>query len=87
MSKLNILPMCVCVCFCAQSCLTLCNPVDCGLAGSSVLGIFQARIVEWVAISYSRDLPEQGIKPMIPRASCIAGGLFTIALPGKLSYL
>ena len=39
---------------CAQSCLTLCNPMDCSLPGSSVLGIFQARILEWVAISSSR---------------------------------
>ena len=54
------------MCVCAQSCLTLCDPVNHGLAGSSVHGIFQARILEWVAISYSRDLPEQGIKPMIP---------------------
>ena len=37
-----------------QSCLTLYNPVDCSLPGSSVHGIFQARILEWVAISYSR---------------------------------
>ena len=37
-----------------QSCLTLCNPVDCSLPGSSVHGIFQARILEWVAISFSR---------------------------------
>ena len=87
MITLNILPVCVCVCVyvcvCAQSCLTLCDPIDCGLAGSSVHGIVQARILEWVAISYSRDLPEQGIKPMIPRASCIAGGLLTTAPPGK----
>ena len=38
----------------AQSCPTLCNPVDCSLPGSSVHGIFQARILEWVAISFSR---------------------------------
>ena len=38
----------------AQSCLTLCNPVDCSLPGSSVHGILQARIVEWIAISFSR---------------------------------
>ena len=37
-----------------QSCLTLCNPVDCILTGSCVHGIFQARILEWVAISFSR---------------------------------
>ena len=38
----------------AQSCPTLCDPVDCSLPGSSVHGIFQARILEWVAISFSR---------------------------------
>ena len=38
----------------AQSCLTLCDPVDCSLPGSSVDGILQARILEWVAISFSR---------------------------------
>ena len=43
-----------CVCVCAESCLTLCNPVDCSLLGSSVHGIFQVRILDWVAISYSR---------------------------------
>ena len=38
----------------AQSCLTLCNPVDCSPPGFSVHGILQARILEWVAISFSR---------------------------------
>ena len=38
----------------AQSCLTLCNPVDCIPTGSSIHGILQARILEWVAISFSR---------------------------------
>ena len=38
----------------AQSCPTLCNPMDCSLLGSSVHGIFQARVLEWVAISFSR---------------------------------
>ena len=38
----------------AQSCPTLCNPVDCSLPGFSVHGILQARILEWVAISLSR---------------------------------
>ena len=35
----------------AQSCPTLCNPMDCSLPGSSVHGIFQARVLEWVAIA------------------------------------
>ena len=38
----------------AQSCLTLCDPMDCSPPGSSVPGIFQAGILEWVAISYYR---------------------------------
>ena len=38
----------------AQSCPTLCDPVDCSLLGSSIHGILQARILEWVAISFSR---------------------------------
>ena len=37
----------------AQSCLTLCDPVDCSLPGSSIYGIFQARVLEWVAIAFS----------------------------------
>ena len=44
-------------CFCAQplqSCLTLCDPMDCSLPGSSVLGILQARILKWVAMPSSR---------------------------------
>ena len=38
----------------AQSCLILSNPMDCSLPGSSVRGIFQARILEWGAIAFSR---------------------------------
>ena len=44
------------MCVIAQSCLTLCNPVDCSLPVSSVCGISQARILEWVAISFSRGI-------------------------------
>ena len=40
----------LCVCLVAQSCLTLCNPMDCSLSGSSVHGILRARILEWVAM-------------------------------------
>ena len=38
----------------AQSCLTLCNPMDCSPPGSSIYGIFQARVLEWGAIAFSR---------------------------------
>ena len=57
-----------------QWCLTLCDPMDYNLPGSSVHGVFQARILEWVAISFSR-----GSSP--PRdenwVSFIAGRFFT----------
>ena len=48
----------------AQSCPTLCDPMDCCLSGSSVHGIFQARVLEWIAISFSRGYgPDPGIEP------------------------
>ena len=50
----------------AQLCPTLCDPMDCSLPGSSVHGIFQARVLQWVAISFSRDLPNPGIKLRSP---------------------
>ena len=49
-----------------QSCPTLCNPMDCGSPGSSVHGILQARILEWVAILSPGDLPNPGIEPTPP---------------------
>ena len=51
-SELNIPILCVCVLI--QSCPTLCNPVDCSPSGSSVHGVYQARILEWVTIFFSR---------------------------------
>ena len=58
-----------CMCVCAlllQSCLTFCDPMNCSPPGSSVHVIFMARILEWVAISSSRDLPDPGIEPASP---------------------
>ena len=40
----------------APLCPTLCNPMDCNLPGSSIHGIFQARVLEWVAIAFSSSL-------------------------------
>ena len=57
----------------AQSCLTLCNPKDCSLPGSSVHGILQARILEWVAISSSRG--SSGTRDQT-QVSCFAGRFF-----------
>ena len=50
----------------AQSCLTLCDPMDCSLPSSSVHGILQARILEWVAISFSRGSLTQGSNLGLP---------------------
>ena len=53
-----------CCCLVAKSCLTLCDPMDYSLPGSSVHGIFQARILEWVAMASSRGIfPTQGLNP------------------------
>ena len=62
---------------CAQSSPTLCDPMDYKPPGSSVHEIFQARILEWVAISYSRDLPSPGIEPSSLESPALAGGFFT----------
>ena len=42
-----------------QSCPTLSDPMDCSLPGSSIHGIFQARVLEWGAIAFSADMTEQ----------------------------
>ena len=70
-SKANLVSiLCVCV-LVAQLCLTLCDPVDCGSPGdppgSSAHGILQERILEWVAISFSRGSSlDQGLSPGLP---------------------
>ena len=50
----------------AQSCPTLCVPMDCSLPDSSVHEIFQAIVLEWISISFSRELPDPGIEPRSP---------------------
>ena len=59
----------------SRSCPTLCNPMGCSPLVSSVQGISQGRILEWVAISFSKSLPDPGIEPWF---SCIAGMFFTL---------
>ena len=56
------------LCLITQSCPILCNPTDCSLPGSSVHGILQARILEWVAFPFSRGSSQYnpGIKPRSP---------------------
>ena len=50
----------------AQSCLTVCDPMDYSLPGSSYHEVLQARILEWEAVPFSRDLPNPRIKPRSP---------------------
>ena len=71
----------------AQSCLTLCDPLDCSPPGSSVHGILQARILEWIAMPFSRESsrPRKGLLPyrQIPhslRIWAVTLGCETIAL-------
>ena len=59
----------------AQSCPTLCDPMDCSLSGSSIHGIFQARVLEWIAISFSRGSSWPRTRT---RVSHIAGRRFTL---------
>ena len=61
----------------AQPLPTLCGPMDCSPPGSSVHGIFQARILEWVSIAYSRGFSNQEIEPSSLLSLALAGVFFT----------
>ena len=77
---LFMLSVCVCV-FSHFSCVWLfCDPMDYSLPGSSVHGILQARILEWVTMPSSRGFFQPRDQTC---SSCIAGGFFTTESPGK----
>ena len=63
-----------------QSCLTLCNPMNCSLQGSSVHGIFQARTLKWVAISFSKRSFQHRDWTLV---ACLTGRFFTTEPSGK----
>jgi len=65
-----------------QLCLTLCDPMDYGPPVSSVYGILQARILEWLPFPSPRDLPDPGIKPTYPE---LQADSLPSELPGKPS--
>ena len=65
---------------CAQSCPTLCDPMEHSLPGSSVHVILQARILEWVAMPSSRGSSQPRDRNQV---SCTAGRFFTIWATGK----
>ena len=72
------------MCLVTQSCPALCDPMDCSPQGSSVHGIFQARIQEWAAISYSREyLPNPGIKHTSFACPASVYRCFSTTPPGK----
>ena len=64
---------CCCCCLVTKSSWTLCNPMDCSPPGSSVHGIFQARILEWLPFPSPEDLPWPRDRTQV---SCLAGRLF-----------
>src|SRR5574342_240891 len=68
-----------------QSCPTLCDPMGCSPPGSSVHGILQARILEWVAIPFSRGSSSPRDQTQVSCVSCIEGRFFTTELLGKPS--
>ena len=67
----------------AQLCPTLCNPLDCSLPGTSVHGIFQARVLEWIAISFSRGSSRPRNRT---RVSSIASRHFTVWATRDIKY-
>ena len=71
-------------CSVAKSCPTLCDLMVCSPPGSSVHRISQARILKWVAFSYSRGSSELRDQTQV---SCIAGGFFTLVPPGLPCWL
>ena len=67
----------------AQLCLTLCNPMDCSLSGFSVHGIFQARVLEWGAISFSKRSSRPKDQTQV---SHIVGRCFTVWATREVTY-
>ena len=73
--------VCCCYCLLTKSCLTLYSPKDCSLPGSSVHEISQAKILEWVAISFSRGSSRNQEIKLVSLA--FAGGFFITEPTGK----
>ena len=75
-----LFPLCVPVCSVAQLCPTLCGPMDCSPPGFSVHGTFQARILGWFAISYSRGSSQPRDWTHISCVSCIGRQILSLPL-------
>ena len=83
LTGLLIVTISVRVCVCAQSCPTLCDPMDCSLPGSSEHGILQARNWNGLPFPPPGDLSHPGIEPLSLVSPALAGRFFTGAPPGK----
>ena len=59
-----------------QSCPALCDPMSCSLPGFLVCGILQARLLEWVAMPFSKDLPDPETEPTSHYISCVGRRVF-----------
>ena len=81
----NCVYVCVCLCSVTKLCPTLFDPMGYSLPGSSVCGIFQERILEWVAISSSGHLLHPDTEPVSPVSPALADGFFNTEPPGKLT--
>ena len=75
------------MCLVAQPCPTLCDPMDCSLPGSSVHGVFEARILVWVAISSSGGSFRPRGWTWVSCVSCIPGGFFACWATGEAQML
>ena len=80
----------ICVCMCAkslQSCPTLCSPINCILPGSSIHGILQARILEWLPCPPPEDLPDPWMEPSFLMYPALADGFFTTSATWEAVYI
>ena len=89
--ELAIILFCICLAFsvraCVLSCVWLCDPMDCSPSGFSVHAVFQARMLEWVAISSSRGSSWPRDRTHVSCLSFTAGEFFTSEPQGKPSVL
>ena len=78
----GLLTVCVWTMLVTQSCPTLCDPTNCSPPGFSVHGILQARILEWIAIPFSRGTSKPRDRTLF---SCLKGRFFTVWATGEVS--
>ena len=83
----HLIPMCDWMCLVAQLCPTLCDPMDCSPSGSSIRGVFQPRILEWVAIASSRGFSWPRDEPMSPLSPALQADSLLTEPSGKPHFI